>query len=324
MVATVETRSVRRSLLAVFVCLTAFLIDASPAFTTVPIVIVYPFVGSSADLDREASARIATTLATQIALDGKVKVIPAKSGVERDQFLADARSVGANYYVTGFVTPLGRGASVVDQVVSTTSGTMVFSVSDFITAYADVVNQGDRLRNAILERATRGIQAFAAPPPPAATPEPEPSRGTDVNVLNLSKKAKKRSGPAALTLPPNATAAILATGGSADSDARTETGTALALALQRGGRHGTIVTADQPSNDVCATNKAAAQIASWLDARPGAIHADASASLRVVVYDCSGAVGFDKTFKALGAGTQDALSTAAFDAMSAYVGKKIQ
>jgi hypothetical protein len=313
---------VRLSLLAVFVCLSAFLIDAAPAFTTVPVVIVYPFTGSSADLDREASVRIATTLASQIGQGGSVKVVPAKPGVERDNFLADARSVGANYYVTGFVTPLGRGASVVDQVVSTQSGTMVFSVSDFITTYADVVNQGDRLRTAIIDRSERGIQAFAAPPPPAAAPAPESSKGTELNVTSLGRK--KRSGPAPLTLAPNGTAAILVTGGSADSDARTETTIALALALQRSGRHGAVVTADAPANAVCSSNKATAQIASWLDATPGSLNGNASASLRVVIYDCNGTAGFDHTFVARGAGTQDALSTAAFDAMSAYVGKKIQ
>jgi hypothetical protein len=314
---------VRRFTLAILVCLTAFLIDAAPAFTTIPAVIVYPFSGSSAELDREANARIATTLATQIALNGTVKVIPAKSGVERDKFLTDARSVGANYYVTGFVTPLGRGASVVDQVVSTVSGTMVFSVSDFVTTYADVVNQGDRLRAAILERATRGIAAFEAPPPPAAAPEREPAKATDVNVINLSRRGKQR-GHAPLTLAPNGIAAILATGGSADSDARTETGTALALALQRSGRRGKIVSAVQPAAAVCSSNDATVQIASWLDGPKGTLDRDAPASLRVVIYDCNGAIGFDRTFAARGAGAQDALSAAAFDAMSAFLRTKIR
>ena len=305
-------------------CLSAFLIDAGPAFTTIPSVIVYPFAGSSAELDREASARIATTLASQIAEGGYIKVIPPKSGVARENFLSDARANGATFYVTGFVTPLGSGASVVDQVVSTSSGTMVFSVSNFVTNYSDVVSQGDRLRQGILERASRGVQAFQAPPPAAATPAPEPSKAGDVNVSNIFGRKKRGQAAPPSKLAANGTAAILVVGGSADDDARTETATALALALQRGGRHGIITTASAPAADVCSTNKATQQLAAFLESRPGSMSARATASLRLVAYDCTGAVSFDRTFAASGAGTQDALSNAAFDAMSEYLGTKLE
>jgi hypothetical protein len=314
---------VRRSLLAIFVCLSVFLIDAAPAFTVIPSVIVYPFAGSSAVLDREASARIATTLASQISEGGRIKVIPPKSGVERATFLADARANGANYYVTGFITPLGSGASVVDQVVSTISGTMVFSVSNFVTTYADVVSQGEQLRQGILERASRGIQSFQAPPPQAVAPEPEPSKGTDVNISNIFGRKKRSSAAAPVALPANATAAILTVGGTADSDARAETGTALALAFGRTGRHTVAVTANAPANDVCTANKAAVQIGTWIDTTPGTLSKKASANLRMVAYDCTGKTVFDRVFVSSGAGTQDALSNAAFDAVSAYLGVKI-
>jgi len=146
------------------------LIAAAPAFTIVPSVIVYPLEAGSSDLNREDSARIATTLATQIAIGGAVKVIPPKAGVERANYLADARQAGANYYVTGFITPLGSGASVVEQVVSTVSGTIVFNITNYITSLDDIIAQGDALRNGIIERGNRALQAFQAPPPAAATP----------------------------------------------------------------------------------------------------------------------------------------------------------
>ena len=316
---------VRPFLLALFVCLSAFLIDASPAFTTIPTVIVYPLAGSSASLDREASARIATTLATQIAVGGAVKVVPAKSDVERANYLADARANGANYYVTGFITPLGNGASVVEQVVSTQSGTLVFSVSNFISSYAEVVSQGDQLRQGIIDRAQRGVAAFAAPPPPAATPEPEPSKGTDVNVVSNLFGRKKKSAPTALAAaaapPADAVIAILTTGGSADTDTRLAAAQAIAAAITHTGRKAIVTAAGTPSNDVCSSNKAALQIASWLDT-PGATAATANASLRIIAYDCSGVAAYDHTTQHAGAGAQAATTAAADEAVAAYLAPK--
>ncbi len=286
----------RRYLLAVFACLSVALIAAAPAFTFVPTVIVYP-LASSPELDREANARIVGTLATQIAQGGSVKVVPAKTGVDRQNYLADARSVGANYYVTGFMTPLGSGASVVEQVVSTTSGTLVFSVTNYITNLAEIADQGDQLRAGILERASRGIQAFAAPPPSNSTPEPQATNGADVNV---NKLLHRRNAPAAaavaLAPPPNATLAILAIGGAADADQRAAAATAIAGAFQQAGRKAVIVTATAPSNAVCTSNDATSLVEAWLDTPPPNA-ANANSTLRLIAYDCAGHVAFDRTFK---------------------------
>lgn len=289
-----------RYLLAVFACLSVFLVAAAPAFTIVPTVIVYPLEASSSDLNREDSARIATTLATQIALGGEVKVIPPKAGVERANYLADARSVGANYYVTGFVTPLGNGASVVEQVVSTISGTLVFSVTNYITSLNDIASQGDQLRLGILDRGTRALQAFQAPPPPDTTPAPEPSNGTQTSINKIFSH-KKGAAIVAETPPKDATVAILTVGGSADSEHRSAAAKAIAAAFERDGRHAVIVTADAPSNDVCTANKATSLVAAWLDTP-----ANANAALRMIAYDCSGKIAYDHSFQQPLAGVTDA------------------
>jgi hypothetical protein len=301
---------VHRYLLAIFACLSVFLVAATPAFTIVPTVIVYPLLASSTSLDRETSARISTTLATQIAQGGSVKVIAPKPGIERANYLSDARSVGANYYVTGFVTPLGNGASVVDQVVSTVSGTLVFSVTNYITSLNEVVAQGDQLRQGILERSLRGIQAFQAPPPPEATPAPAPSNGTETTINKLF--GRKKAPPAETTLaaapPEHATIAVLAVGGSADSDHRSAAAQAIAAALERDGRHAVIVTADAPSNDLCVTSKATSLVAAWLDTPAG----KPNAALRLIAYDCSGKIAYDRTLQEPLTGLTDA-------AVNAYV-----
>ena len=49
-------------------------------------------------------------------------MIPAPPGTERKDYLAVARAEHADYYIAGFLSPLAEGVSVVEQVVSTTSG----------------------------------------------------------------------------------------------------------------------------------------------------------------------------------------------------------
>jgi hypothetical protein len=295
---------VRHYLIAVFACLSVFLIAAAPAFTIVPTVIVYP-ISTSSSLNREDAARIMTTLATQIAQGGQIKVIPPNTGVDRANYLADARSAGANYYVTGFLTPLGAGASVVQQVVSTTSGTLVFSVTNYITSLAEIAAQGDQLRTGILERSSRGIQAFTAPPPPANTPAPEATKGADVNINKLfGHKNASAASAVALAPPANATLAILSVGGSANADERTATAQSLVSAFEKAGRHAVLVDASTPSNALCAANKATAQVATWID--PPASPANTNASLRMIAYDCNGKVAFDRTFKQPLGGVTDA------------------
>jgi len=296
---------VRTYTLAALTLLSLLLIAATPAFTIVPTVIVYPLAATSS-LDREDNARIVTTLATHIAAGGAVKVIPANSGVERQNYLADARSLGANYYVTGFITPLGNGASAVEQVVSTTSGTLVFSVTNYITNLADIASQGDQLRAGIIERSTRGIQAFEAPPPPADTPTPKASNGTDINVNKLFARKKNQPAAAVAMAPPeNATLAILAVGGSADFEQRTAAARGLAGAFDRAGRHAVVVDAPAPTNAVCTANNATSLVAAWLDTPPPNA-AGANSALRMIAYDCNGNVAFDRTFKQPLAGLTDA------------------
>lgn len=286
----------RSYLLAVFACLSVALIAAAPAFTIVPTVVVYPLSGSPS-LDRETSARIVTTLATEISQGGGIKVIPPSSTtVDRQNYLSDARSLGASYYVTGFLTPLGSGASVVEQVVSVTSGTLVFSVTNYVTNLADIASQGDELRAGILERASRGLQAFEAPEPSNATPSPPAKPDVDLNVNKLLGRKKGAPAAVAVAPPPNATLAILAVGGSADFAQRAAESKALAGAFEQAGRKVVIVDAAAPSQAVCTANNATSLVASWLDTPPPNA-AGANSALRLVAYDCNGNVVFDRTFK---------------------------
>jgi hypothetical protein len=255
------------------------LLAAAPPFTIVPTVVVYPLLANASAVDANAITQIETLLATHIGQGGKVKIIQPTPGIDRQHFLADARSLGADYYVTGFITPIGDGASVIEQAVSTISGTVVFSVSAQITTYAEVADQGDQLREGILARSSRGIVAFEASPPPAA--------------------------PASQPSSPPATVAILAVAGSADADRRAAAAQALAASFVRDGRRALVVSAVAPSNDVCVANNASSLVAGWLDTQDVS-PTDASVSLRLIAYDCSGKVAFDRSFRTHETGPQAA------------------
>ena len=66
-----------------------------PPVIAKPSVIVYPFSASGATLDREASSRLATVMAQEIGLTGQVTMLPPKPGIDRQDFLAEARAAGS-------------------------------------------------------------------------------------------------------------------------------------------------------------------------------------------------------------------------------------
>ena len=199
-----------RRLLAV--CLVAFvglpLLAAAPTSLSIkPSVIVYPFVATGSSVDRVASSRLATLIATQMANTGKVTVLPPPPGTERKDYLATARAQNADYYVSGFISPLGAGVSLVEQVVSTTTGIVVFSQSTQITTYAEAAGQGDDLAQYISSHANRALAGIGTPPP-QTSPTPAASNGPQANLTGLFNRRKKATpAPKATAKPTPAPAA---------------------------------------------------------------------------------------------------------------------
>jgi len=160
-----------------------------------PNVIVYPFVPTGSSVDREAGSRLATILAQQMAETGRVKVIPPPPGTERADYLKVALANNADYYVTGYITPLGDAVAVVEQVVSTTTGIVVFSQTAQITTYSDAANQGTDLGTAIAIHANRNYAAIGTAPP-QASPTPASSSGPQANLTNLLNRRKGKKNAA--------------------------------------------------------------------------------------------------------------------------------
>jgi len=194
------------------------LLGAAPATTLLapPVLIVYPLtLASASDLDKEAGSRLAVTLAQSIAAAGGVIVKPAPPGTERKNFLEVARAQKADYYISGYITPLGDDVSVVEQLVSTQSGIVVFSSTAQIKTYNDAAGQGDVLHEAILRHQARNIGAYEAPPPPAtaATPVPSPSAASEANIGKLFSRKKSATLAATAGAQPTPQPAVVANTG---------------------------------------------------------------------------------------------------------------
>jgi TolB-like protein len=195
---------VRRLLAVVLVALLGLpLLAATPsAFYVKPTVMVFPFSATGSSIDREASSRLATILAEQMANTKQVTVIAPPPATERKDYLSVSRAHNADYYVSGYISPLGNGVSVVEQVVSTTSGIVVYSQSAQLNTYNEAAGQGDDLAQFIARHANRGLALIPTPAPQAASPSPAPSSGPEANLGKLfGRKKKPAAKPSASPTP---------------------------------------------------------------------------------------------------------------------------
>ncbi len=300
----------RRFVVALFaLCWSVALLAAAPPSSILgtPVLVVYPFSVNGSSVDREAGSRLAVAIATQISDLGGVEVKPATPGVERQEYLAAAHREGADYYIAGYVTPLGDGVSVVEQLVSTQTGIVVYSNTAQVRTYADAAGQGDILRDALLRHQTRNLGAYAAPPPPAATPAatPAPGSAAQANLGRLFGRRQKTAAPAkanpnptptaaaalaaAPSPSPSATAAsvalgheskygILAIGGSADGDRRSFTNATREAACNEAGV-GTLLGGNLSTHN------------HTILGQPQTI-----ATFELLAYDCAGNVVYRQTF----------------------------
>jgi hypothetical protein len=183
--------------------------DVSP-FPT-PVVVVYPLTTTGA-ANSDVGGNVAILLSTKLAELGGLTIKPFTPGTQRPQFLDSATQTGADYYITGYMTPVGSDMTLIAQVVSTHSGSIVFSTTALVRTYGDVIGQADVLREAILRHAGRGFPAVDQPAP-APTDTAEPSGSAGVNLSRaLSHHARASATPTSAPSGPAAVAAAASSG----------------------------------------------------------------------------------------------------------------
>ena len=90
----------------------------------------------------------------------------------------------ADFYISGYVTPVGESAAVVEQVVSVESGVILFSQTAQVPSVADVASQSLLARSQILAFVGRGTQNVATQP--ANTPAPISTNGAKMPISGIS------------------------------------------------------------------------------------------------------------------------------------------
>ncbi|MBV8153667.1 MAG: hypothetical protein JOY98_04560 [Candidatus Eremiobacteraeota bacterium] len=159
-------------------------VPAAPSLSTqTPSVLVYPFDNQGGG-DPKAGAAIATILQQQMSAAGGLRVLPVAQNVARADFLTNARKQGADFYVSGYVTPIGDAASVVEQVVSVDSGVILFSQTAQVFSVADVASQALLARAQILAFVNRGTQNIASQS--TNTPAPTSTNGAQMKLGGIS------------------------------------------------------------------------------------------------------------------------------------------
>ncbi len=174
------------------------LLGASELGLAAPVVVVYPLTVTGSVASADTGSSVATAIANKLVELGGITVKPYVAGTPRQQYLTAAVAQDADYYITGYITPLGSEVSVVEQVVSTRSGSIVYSTTAFARTYADAVGPTDLLREAILHHAGRGMASLNAPPP-----SPSPAALGSNGGVNISKAfgRHRKGAPAAATSP---------------------------------------------------------------------------------------------------------------------------
>jgi hypothetical protein len=147
-----------------------------------PVVLVYPF-DVQAGTDPRIGTAIAQILAQEMTAAGGISVPPVPQGVKRSDFLENARTAHADFYISGYVTPVGDSAAVVEQVVSVDSGVILFSQTAQVSTVADVASQSLLARSQILEFLGRGTQNVQTQP--ANTPVPTSTNGAAVPIQGI-------------------------------------------------------------------------------------------------------------------------------------------
>lgn len=197
----------------------ALMTTGASAAPPAAVVIVYPLTAIGTPDDR-VGEQIASLIAQQAEASGSVEVRAASTSVGRGEYVDDARKLGADYYLSGFVTKISGQLSVVEQLVSTLSNTTVWSNNVRLVTVDDARAQGDLIRTAVLGHSGRALLSLP-----------------DVSSKKTALQAPP-AGPqtfASKPADPSRSFAVLLTGGSASSRNRAYADTAIVKALRARG-----------------------------------------------------------------------------------------
>ena len=258
---------------------------------------VYPF-DVQTGADPRIGQAIAQILAQEMVAAGGITVPPVPQGIKRADFLSTARAAHADFYISGYVTPVGDSAAVVEQVVSVESGVILFSQTAQVQSVADVASQSLLARSQILAflgRGTENVQTQTSnTPAPTSTngaQVPISGIGSIVNSVFKHKGGKSTATPEPVVKPSRGVivAPISASGFAAPADLTNATHELYFALNNRFNASMTGVTSSpsQSADQICGTNRDNT-VASGTLVETAAKHGTAY-TFNLTVYTCFGA-----------------------------------
>jgi TolB-like protein len=168
-----------------------------------PAVVVYPFTTPS-DIDPKTGAAIAQVYEQVLTQSGGLKVLDTPSDIKREDFAKYAHAKGADYFISGYLQPIGNGAAIVAQIYDVNGDISVYSATTQIQSMQDVASQALTARDLILRAA--GIDRPEINEGPANSPTPSATNGASESLNALlggifKPKAKSSAKPGATATP---------------------------------------------------------------------------------------------------------------------------
>ncbi len=280
---------------------------ATPTGTPVPSgpkVIVYPFTATSSGLPEKAGETVATIFAHAFQASGGLDVLPTPPVTAPKLYPETAAKLGAGYYVAGYLTPIGQGVSVLEQVVSVTNGVIIYSKTAQVFSVSDAGALALDARSAIL--ADAGVGRDYQPSAPSNTPAPTATgpagQAASIKISGISGVlghifGKRPTVAAASPTPepkPSRRALVVRIGGNAPGGVLT-TSTDLLAADLRKHFHTSIVAAPPgamaaTANTICGTDRDATILTGTLEVIPGHFMHRGSSRFYLKAYACFGAL----------------------------------
>lgn len=291
-----------------------------------PSVMIYPFEVQG-DLPSATGIQVAEIFAQQIQSQADINVLPLPAGVARANYLSNALKLSADYYVSGFLTPLGDGASLVQQIVSVQTGIQVFSRTAIIQNTSDAQAQAQVARTFIIAYSGR-YSASVDQSDAQASPTPSVDNGSSVSLGGLGNlfgllKHGNRTGQGSFAPPVKIADANKPTrvvivprvsGPNVSADTLTSATQALQATLSRAyrtqGSDLAIVDVAQSADRICGANRNATVAAGSLSqVHQSGFRGKTMSRFTLDVYTCFGATIFHTMQTA--AGLQDAINATA-------------
>ncbi len=149
--------------------------------TKAPVVVIFPFE-TPTDVDKSTGQAIAQIYAQVLVQSGGLTILQIPKDIKREDYGKYAHSRGADYYISGYVQPIGTGAAIVADVVDVNDDISVYSQTTQIQSVPEVASQALNARSVILSAA--GIDQTAIVTQ-KATPAPSSTSGASMSINSI-------------------------------------------------------------------------------------------------------------------------------------------